>query len=542
MRPLTHHTPAARRLAARRVRLSGAMVALVVAAHVARAQVVPGNAATIGTPAADRARIAQARGTVATDSVLPAPAPDSMGGWHHRLVRPLLQLSWNSELPAGGNDAGLWSGRGANVYATGGVSLARHTSAGRLEVVISPSATYSQNRPFPVIAGRVPDRSAFSSPWHLEHDGADLPLRFGDLPLRSLGLGQSSITLATPEFAAGVSTTNEWWGSALRNTLLLGNNASGVPRLFIRTAHPVATRFGTFEGRVILGALSESPFFDYATDNDTRSLSGALVTFHPAIDTGLTLGVARLVMAPVSSQPEVLGHLADVLLRVEPIKTFDPAEPDAPRQGVDQLFSFFGRWVFPGSGFETYGELAWMELPRDLRAAFAEPGHSSGYTLGLQWSDPRPASGFLRLQAEATYLEQTQLAGRPVPDFYTGRAAIQGFTQRGQLLGAAVGPGGSSQFVAGDWVRTNWAAGAFVERTRTENDALYRQLGHNAVQHDVALRVGLRGHARLPGNDVSVELATGSRLNYLFQNRGLLGQPDAMDIRNVSLQLQIAPR
>jgi hypothetical protein len=41
---------------------------------------------------------------------------------------------------------------------------------------------------------------------------------------------------------------------------------------------------------------------------------------------------------------------------------------------------------------------------------------------------------------------------------------------------------------------------------------------------------------------VSVELVTGSRLNYLFQNRGLLGQPDAMDIRNVSLRLQVAPR
>ena len=48
---------------------------------------------------------------------------------------------------------------------------------------------------------------------------------------------------------------------------------------------------------MILGGLTESPFFDYDRGNDTRSLSGVLVTFRPAIDTGLTLGLSRLVMA-----------------------------------------------------------------------------------------------------------------------------------------------------------------------------------------------------------------------------------------------------
>ena len=534
-RELVRHLPVTR---VRRRTLALVAGTSLLAIPPALGQVVPGTGAAIGTLAADRARVRQVTGR--PDSVA---ASDSLPGLHPLL--PTIRSTWNSELPSQGNDGSLWAGRGESFSITGGARYVRTLDQFRLEAVLSPDFTYSANKPFVVIGGRAPGRSAFSSPWHTGQSSADLPLRFGDVPLRAVGPGQSSVTLVFPRVAAGISTTNEWWGPAIRNTLLLGNNAAGVPRIFARTARPIHTRLGNLEGRVMLGALTESPFFDYDRGNDTRSLSALLVTFRPAIDTGLTLGLSRLVMAPEASVGGVLRHALDVALRYEPIvKESDTTATGASAQHTDQLISLFARWVFPASGFETYAEWSRMELPRSIREYLEVPQSTQGYTIGLQWANPQAQRGFLRLQGEVTYLEQTQvLPNRPPPDYYTGRAAVQGFTQRGQVLGAAIGPGASSQFLGADWMEPRWQVGVFAGRTRTENDALYRIPYASNTQHDVTIYSGLRGGVLLPRAGLSWELTVGRRMNYLFQSDYYLGSPVvAKDIQNVALSFVLGPR
>jgi hypothetical protein len=519
--------------------LAPLLVATVVGAGRADSQVVPGAGSSIGTLAADRARVRQITGRI-TDSAVSADSLPSISPLY-----PAVRLVSNSDLPSGGNDGALWAGRGLSGSITGGVTYRRALEFGRLEVALSPEFTFSANRSFFVFGGREPGRSAFSSPWHIGQSSADLPLRFGDVPLRAIGLGQSSVTLTLPRVAFGLSSTNEWWGPAIRNTLLLGNNAAGVPRLFVRTARPLHTRYGSFEGRAMIGALTESPFFDYDKSNDTRSLSGLLVTYRPALDTGLTLGLSRLVMARASSNFGVVQHALDVVLRYEPIvRESDTTASGASGQRTDQLFSLFARWVFPASGFETYAEWSRMELPRSIREYLEVPQSTQGYTLGLQWADPHAANGFLRLQGEVTDLEQTQvLPDRPPPDYYTGRAVVQGFTQRGQVLGAAIGPGSSSQFLAADWMEARWQAGFFVGRIRTENDALYRLPFALNTQHDVTIYSGVRGGVILPRTDVSWELTVGRRMNYLFQSDYYLSEPVvAFDVQNITLSFLVSPR
>jgi len=506
---------------------------------VAACQVVPGTGAEIGTMAADRARVRQITGAPAdtTHRVQLLPALHAIG--------PTVRYSWNSDLPYGGNDGALWAGRGANLSVTAGAEFRRVHKDGVLAVVVAPELDYSQNLPFTVFPGRQPGRSVFSSPWHTGQSSADLPLRFGDLPVRALGLGQSSVTFTGNRVAFGASAANEWWGPAQRNTLLLSNNAMGVPRLFARTSRPIRTRAGDFEGRAFIGALTESPFFDQDKGNDIRSLSGLLVTFRPAIDSGLTIGLSRLVMARASSKFGVIQHALDVVLHYEPIQPVgDTTESGHSRQRTDQLFSLFARWVFPTSGFETYVEWSRMEFPRSIREYLEVPQSTQGYTIGLQYAQPHRRESYFRLQGEVTYLEQTQvLPNRPPPDYYTGRAVPQGFTQRGQILGAAIGPGASTQFIGMDWMARSWQAGAFVGRTRTENDALYRLLSPTPVQHDVTIYSGVRGGVRLPWTDVSSELTVGRRLDYLFQNEGVFGIPvNADDIQNVTLSVTLSPR
>jgi hypothetical protein len=518
------------------LRLVVACGALSLPASVAHAQVVPGVGASIGTPAADRARVSQITGQ-------PVAVPDTTIGVVPLL--PTLRLARNSDLPFGGNDGPMWAGRGLNLDLTGGASYRRMLQQGLLTITISPELSYSQNRPFPLIPGTQPGRSAFSSPWHTGQQSADLPLRFGIDPVRAIGLGQSEVSLRTDRVTFAFSSRNEWWGPAIRNTLLLGNNAAGVPRLFASTSRPIRTRTGDFEGRIMIGALTESPFFDQDAGNDVRSLSGLLVLYHPAIDSGLTIGFSRLVIANVGSAPATLPHLLDVLLQWHSITSAaDTSDSGHSNQRTDQLISLFGRWVFPKSGFETYLEWARMDLPRSLHEFLSVPQSSQGYTLGLQWADPTPRAGRLRVQAEVTNLEQTQvLPGHPPIDLYSGRGVPEGFTQRGQVLGAPIGPGSSSQFLAMDWLAKSWQAGAFAGRTRNENDALYRTLAPRNEQHDVTIYSGVRGGVHLPRWDVSSELIVGRRINYLFQSYFYLGQPvDAADIQNVTWTLTVSPR
>ena len=488
---------------------------------------------------ADRARVRQITGR-SLDTIATADSTRRISP-----LFPTLRLTWNSDLPSGGNDGALWAGRGVSLSITGGATYARAAGGGTVAITLAPEITYSANRAFPIFPGRQPGRSLFSSPWHLGQSSADLPLRFGDLPVKSIGLGQSSVTVTLPRVVFGASSANEWWGPALRNTLLLSNNAAGVPRLFARTAKPLRTRFGDFEGRAMIGALTESPFFDYVESNNTRSLSGLLVTFRPALDTGLTLGLSRLVMARATSNFGVLQHALDVVLQYEPLRREqDTTDDGTSTQRTDQLLSLFARWVFPASGFETWVEWSRMELPRSIGEYLEVPQSTQGYTIGFQWADPRPVRGFLRLQGEVTDLEQTQvLPDRPPPDYYTGRAAVQGFTQRGQVLGAAIGPGSSAQFLAADWMAPAWQLGAFAGRTRTENDAMYRQVGARLERHDVTIYSGVRGGVRLPRYDVQAELSVGRRLNYLFQSDFSLGNPvNAVDVQNVTLGMIVSPR
>jgi hypothetical protein len=134
---------------------------------------------------------------------------------------------------------------------------------------------------------------------------------------------------------------------------------------------------------------------------------------------------------------------------------------------------------------------------------------------------------------------------RPPPDFYTGRVAVQGYTQRGQLIGAATGPGSSSQWLAADYFTPLAQIGVFLGRTRTENDALYRLPDPRLTRHDVTIVSGLRGGYRWSAADLEGELTVGRRLNYLFQNDTFSPGEEplrAIDVQNVTFSLRIVPK
>jgi hypothetical protein len=341
----------------------------------------------------------------------------------------------------------------------------------------------------------------------------------------------------------GASTENQWWGPGIRNAIVMSNNAEGIPHLFLRTTRPLTTPPGPVEARWIIGGLTESLYFDTMASNDLRSLSGLVVTLRPGGARNLTVGLARTVYGEAAGRGDVLGRLFEVVTRFE--RLANPGEADSSRRR-DQLLSLFGRWIFPESRFEMYAEWARVELPRSLRDLLLAPHHTQGYTLGLQWARPAGrGDAVLRLQAELSNLEQSiAVADRPPPpDYYAGRATTHGYTQRGRVVGAAIGPGASSQWLAGDLVTPRWQAGLFAGRIRWENDALYREFLTNYFRHDVSVFAGVRGAVRFAHWDVSAEGMAAQRIDYLFQNGAANpGGRRTIDIVNFTLSLVLSPR
>ena len=473
-------------------------------------------------------------------------------------IAPEIEMVWNSDLPFSLNRGSLWAGRGRNTRIRGGF----RAEWGKAFVIAAPEYVHSQNLDFALPAPEFTPLAAqmgnpFAYPFHVRPESIDMPIRFGDEPLSKVYPGQSTIGLTTGGLTLGLSTENESWGPGIRNAIVLSENAPGFPHFFVGTATPITTSAGVFRWRVLLGALHESAYFDTLSANDTRSFSAFAATWTPSFLDGLTLGLTRAVYAPADGLADIPDHLFDALL-TNPGRPNDRPPGDSTQvPGPDQIYSFFGRWAFANSGFEVYGEWARTELPASLRDLLTAPGHTQGYTLGFQWAKPlRRGRDAFRIQAEHTYLEQsTTVRDRPVGVYYTSRAVLQGYTNEGRVLGAAIGPGASSHWMALDYFGSNWQVGLYGERVRWDNDGFWgvpilNRDGHKWCQHDVTVRGGLRLAYAAGFGRVAASLSRGKRMNVFFQNpsscpRGLGAGPRNTvftDIHNTTFEFKYSVR
>lgn len=259
-------------------------------------------------------------------------------------------------------------------------------------------------------------------------------------------MGESTLLLHAGGAQLGVSNENHWWGPGIRNAMLLSNNAPGFPHVFLRTGRQISTPAGGLELRWLAGALTESRYFDSVSTNDTRSLAAIGATLQLRWDPNLTIGVARSVFATADKWEQIPARLGDVFKGAtgsnpEVLNDIAKNEPTT-LDGRDQLFSLFARWVFPQSGAEVYGEWGRTRPPKSVSDFLKTPNHTQGYTIGMQWRGGAWGGGNIRGQAEITQLEQSAtFRDRPVGSWYTSNRVLQGYTNRGHIIGASIGPG-----------------------------------------------------------------------------------------------------
>ncbi len=470
--------------------------------------------------------------------------------WRPRIslngVRVLLVT--NSNIPLTQNDGPLWAGRGLSTSISTGVRI----QLGPLRAIIAPEILNSENKYWQIrdtirfYAPPIPkDRrgGGFVFPWYQPPLSIDQPLRMGAKPIKTVDAGQSSALLYLGPVAFGAATENEWWGPGIRNAIVLSNNAGGFPHLVVRTSEPRRTRLGTFDARLIVGGISESGYFDTTATNNLQAISLAGLSYTPANHANLSLGFARAVYGTVDKWETIPGRI---------LRSFsNPGRPNnrplndslSYPGGEDQVYSLFARWVAPADGFESYVEWSRTELPANLRDLFVAPNHTQGYTLGIQWRKPAPLTArTFRLQAETTNLEQSAtFRDRPIGSYYTSRKVIQGYTHHGQVIGASIGPGASSQWLALDYLAPTWFLGPYAGRTRWNED-MHSVYGFPSYigycVHDISIYTGVRSGWRSRFLSATGDLTFGNRLNAWFQEQsGCPNGPSRLDIRNKTLSV-----
>ncbi len=418
------------------------------------------------------------------------------------------QSVFNSAYPTARNTGALWAGRGRTTELQGGATVRwRFLTAG-----FRPVVAYQQNRAF-VLSPYVREGYGAVTP------GIDLPVRFGDRPFWTLDLGQSFVRADAFNVAVGISTENLWWGPGLRNSLILSNTAAGFPHLFVGTSRPVDIHVGLLEVQYVAGQLHESPYFDADPENDRRAMAALTLGFAPRFLPGLSLGAARVynysLVAGSTSWRDFAIPLVEPFLK-EGVAT--PENPNGERPD-NQLLALFGRWAFPEVGFEVYAEWARDDHNWDALDVAMDLGHSSVYLLGLQKALP-VGPYWLRLNAELVHLVERPVlhAVRPTPTFYTHSVIRQGYTHGGQMLGAAVGPGSDSQFLAADLFYRSGRTGLFLERTLRNESVYYRSIPKTSpfYDHDLELTAGVRQAWAWQELDVSGELGLSRRWNRDF--------------------------
>lgn len=466
-------------------------------------------------------------------------------------VLPEMLITSQQSFPMPANDGPMWAGKGLSYSVTGGIAVCGANA--RWGAIIAPTFWYSENADFTladspfIVPPRKDGYSIWASPYHFLPRSLDMPRRFGPTSLSRTEIGAVTVFARTKRVEVGFTTAPEWWGPGMHNALLLSSQAAGAPRAYVSTARPIKAA-GELELKYFIGGLTYSPFFVITLPGDTsRSITGLAAVWRPKFEPNLSVGVARLVIAPRPGNSHI-RHVFDPILSVGAPNALGIGD-STQLPGRDQLFSVFANWRLPDDGTELWTEWARAELPQSLGDFVGSPNHTQALTLGVQHIRPiRRSAWTARVSAEFSQTNQSSTyRERPTGSWYTSRATQAGFSQKGQVLGAMIGPGSVTQRLGLDFAHPKRSFGVFAWRIKWDDDSFYtipRPNGNGLCKHDVSLAYGARGSALTPAGWFEATVTAQNRLNLFWQASGLCFKNEdfQIDKRNFSLEFRFLPR
>jgi hypothetical protein len=425
----------------------------------------------------------------------------------HRILPLSLQANFNSYAPMGYNDGGMVPARGLQTLFTGGVFLKYKV----LSLQLKPEILWASNTDFPTFSLTQEDKARRAMVYYLTT--ADIPERFGVDPIAKLYPGQSSLRISSKSVSFGISTENLWWGPGFRNSLLMTNNAPGFLHTTFNSVKPLNTFLGKFEFQWIAGKLNGSGLEPTTSDvsvggvnyfwpkrQDWRYITGITLNYQPKWVPGLFLGFCRVFQLYSKDLGTGFTDYFPILIPFEKKSTLQE-----DNKNRDQLASVSARWVFPSAQLEIYGESGWNDYFINIWDFLVSPDHSFASTVGMRKLFKRPNGAYFRVAIESTSLDMTSdRILRNEGSWYRHWIVRSGYTQQGQVIGAGIGPGGSSQVIDVASISSKRAIGLTFERLAHNLDFVYDGLT-NYDQKWVDLILG--GYYQLRHKDLGINVS-----------------------------------
>jgi len=405
--------------------------------------------------------------------------------WGKRGLIQLLPFSWqqqfNTDHPYSLNDGAMIPARGYQTMVSGGVYL----KAGPLSIQLRPEVVLAENKPFEAFTSHKTDLQLIY--YYSFKNHIDFPEYYQEEPYKRAYWGQSSIRLAVGPISAGVSSENLWWGPGTRNSLLMTNSAPGFNHVTINTVRPIRTPIGSFEGQIIGGRLDPSGFFGADTNlvingtklyqtkrNDWRYLNGLVFTYQPRWIPGLFLGATRSFITYHEDMGNRFSDYFPIFSALEKKSNYGSGES---KVAGDQRASVFIRWLLQKDHAELYFEYGREDHSYDIRDMTIQPDHTRAYILGLRKIFPlnKFKDNYIQVNIELTQLEVNMTnIEREVPYvWYAHSVILHGYTNRGQIVGAGIGPSSNLQTATITWGKGLKSIGFQVERFVHNNDLFY---------------------------------------------------------------------
>lgn len=386
------------------------------------------------------------------------------------------QTQMNSHHPYGWNDGAMIPAKGFQTLISAGI----YAEYGPLSLQLKPEIVWAINSNFDTFDKDHYD--VIAARYYDFYNNIDLPARFGKSMYGNIYLGQSSLRVNLKGLSAGLSTENLWWGPGRRNSLLMSNNAPGFLHATLNTTKPIQSPIGSFEGQIIGGRLLGSGYGVLEPDREyfdnplfvpkpkgARYISGYALTWQPKWIDGLFLGITR------SSQ----------MYRSDMYKFGDllPFHSSAKKVTADQALnirdirnSYFMRWLWVEEKAEFYFEFGRNNNNSDSRELLLTPDRSRAYIMGLRKVFPFNQSrgeNFI-VNVEVAQMQETFIEDvRNTDSWYINKYVRHGYTHKGQVLGAGIGPGGNMQSLDASWFKGVKRLGFQLERYVHNNDFYY---------------------------------------------------------------------
>ena len=394
-------------------------------------------------------------------------------------------IEYNSHHPYNRNNGTMIPNRGYQHIISPGIFF----KAGPLTIQFKPEHHFSENKKFDGFW-----EGHYSDIWAKRYrlwNHIDMPERFGNSRHNKTTFGQSSVRLNWKNLSLGISNENIWWGPSLRNSIMMSNHAEGFRHITFNTIKPTKTFIGNFEFQLITGRLENSGFTPPRTDyehsgtklyvpkinqlletNDWRFLQGFIFSYSPKWIDGFSLGLirwAQMYSALIKGRYNWIKYRRNYFPVFDNLFRKNNSLVDYEMQ-TDEALGVFLKWNWKDSKAEIYAEFHHNDSKLNLRDLLLDADHSRAATMGIQKIFNINNNDFL-FNWEWTQMEQTgSRLIRNAGSWYEHYFVYHGYTNKGEVLGSAIGPGSNSHYFSLNRITNKQLIGLGLEIVDNDND------------------------------------------------------------------------